>query len=696
MLALNWACVVRQNWEVVLSLHNHEVNLREIDAIRMDLENSDELPRQLRDLSPDMIVHTAGWTDVDGCENNPEKAMRVNSDLASNVAMAAANLGIPLIHISTDHLFGGDRSFYEEHDSPSPVNVYGRSKFQAEQRVLESHPDALVIRTNFFGWGHAHRHSISDRVIQGLRQGQVLNMFEDVFFTPILADSLAQLAHELAASGIRGVVNVAGREKVSKYDFACRLARIFSLPEHYVHRGSIKDNPSVAKRPHDMSLSSEKIKSLACGEPGELDSQIQLLREQEAQGRHAELLGAVHGMNEARPSAEPQRYISYGQHNLDQADINAVTGVLQSDIITQGEKVAEFGQRLADYTGARFGWPVSSGTAALHLSVAALGLGPGDEVITTPMTFCATSNAVLYQGATVRFVDIDELTLNINPELIEAAITPKTKAIIPVDFRGHPAALPQIKELADHHGLKVIEDGAHSIGSSYEHDGSTFNCGDGVHADLCTFSFHPVKHITTGEGGAVMTNDPELHRRVFQQCKHGIDRREDMFSEADRRGSWVYEMDSLGFNYRMTDFQAALGSSQLIKLDAFKRRRREIVDYYNLELSKYEELILPFEESKVDSNFHLYVLRVAEHSRLDRYDLFIGLQRLKYRPMVHYIPVHLLGYYQRRFGYKRGDFPVAERCYDQAISIPLYSSLSDSQVEQCVEDIGRLIKFSEN
>jgi UDP-4-amino-4,6-dideoxy-N-acetyl-beta-L-altrosamine transaminase len=483
---------------------------------------------------------------------------------------------------------------------------------------------------------------------------------------------------------------------VSKYDFACRLARIFSLPEHYVHRGSIKDNPSVTKRPHDMSLSSDNMKSLACEEPGELNWQIQLLREQEAQGRHAELLGAVHGMNEARPSVEPPRYISYGQHNLDQADIKAVTGVLQSDVITQGEKVAEFGQRLADYTGARFGWPVSSGTAALHLSVAALGLGPGDEVITTPMTFCATSNAVLYQGATVRFVDIDENTLNINPELIEAAITPKTKAIIPVDFRGHPAALPQIKEIADHHGLKIIEDGAHSIGSSYEHDGSTFNCGDGVHADLCTFSFHPVKHITTGEGGAVMTNDPELHRRIFQLCKHGIDRREDMFSEADRRGSWVYEMDSLGFNYRMTDFQAALGSSQLTKLDAFKRRRREIVDYYNRELSRYEELILPFEESKVDSNFHLYVLRAADRSRLDRYDLFTGLQRLKYRPMVHYIPVHLLGYYQKRFGYKRGDYPVAERCYDQAISIPLHSSLSDSQVEKCVEDIGRLIKFSEN
>jgi perosamine synthetase len=384
--------------------------------------------------------------------------------------------------------------------------------------------------------------------------------------------------------------------------------------------------------------------------------------------------------------------IPYGKHNLDFDDFKVVIDVLKNYPITQGQHVEDFGQALADYAGADYGVAVSSGTAALHISVAALDIGPGDEVITTPMTFCATSNAVLYQGAEVKFVDINENTLNIDTSLIEENITEKTKAIIPVDFRGHPANLPEIRIIADKYNLRIIEDGSHSIGSTYIHGEKEHFCGDGTHADICTYSFHPVKHITTGEGGAILTNDPELYRKANLLRKHGIDRCEEMFSETERIGSWVYDMESLGFNYRITDFQAALGLSQLKKIDVLKARRREIVNYYNEHFSGIEELIPPYEDVNVESNFHIYTLQVRDNPKFDRYDLFSHLKSLNYSPMVHYIPVHLLSYYRKSFGYKRGDFPVAEKIYERIVSIPLYPSLTDEEVEKVVEVITNFVK----
>ncbi len=384
--------------------------------------------------------------------------------------------------------------------------------------------------------------------------------------------------------------------------------------------------------------------------------------------------------------------IPYGLHDITEEDIQAVVDVLRRGPITQGDTVEKFGAAIAAYTGAAYGLAVSNGTSALHLAMAAIGIGPGDEVITTPITFCATANSVLYQGGTVRFVDIDDKTLNLDPELVEAAITPKTKAIAPVDFRGHPAALGEFRKIADRHGLRIIEDGAHSIGSGYSFEGKKHKCGDGIHADICTFSFHPVKHITTGEGGAILTNAPELQKSVFLLRKHGIDRRKDMFDESKRVGEWYYEMEELGFNYRLTDFQAALGLNQLKRIETVKARRREIVSYYNDRLCGIDELILPYESKEVESNFHLYVLQIKENKRFDRYDFFYALRGMNYLPMVHYIPVHLLSYYREHFGYKRGDFPKAERYYDRALSIPLYPTLTDVQVERVVEDVKKIVQ----
>jgi len=386
-----------------------------------------------------------------------------------------------------------------------------------------------------------------------------------------------------------------------------------------------------------------------------------------------------------------QTPIPYGRHQLDEEDIEAVVDVLRRGPLTQGNLVDEFGFQVAQAVGAKYGIAVSSGTAALHLAAAGLEIGRGDEVITTPLTFCATANAFAYQGAKIKLVDIDRNTLNIDPSKIEAAISRRTKAIVPVDFRGHPANLEEISEIAKAYDLSVIEDGSHSLGSTY--GGEKFRCGDCSHVDACTFSFHPVKHITTGEGGVLVTNNLDIIRRAELLRKHGIDRRDDMFSESKRIGPWVYDMEDLGFNYRITDFQSALGISQLKRLPAMVKRRREIVDYYNEHLASIPGISLPFESSEVNSNFHLYVIQVDDSSSIDRYDLFERMEKMNYRPMVHYIPLHFLSYYRDRLGYRCGDFPNAENYYQRCISIPLYPSMTDAQVENVVEDLKTCFSF---
>lgn len=373
--------------------------------------------------------------------------------------------------------------------------------------------------------------------------------------------------------------------------------------------------------------------------------------------------------------------ISYAKHYLTQNDIDAVIDVLNSVSITQGEMTKTFGRALAEYTGAKYGLVVNNGTTALQLGLTALGIGYGDEVITTPMTFCATANAILHLGGIVKFVDINEKTINIDPELIEGQITEKTKAILPVDFRGHPAELSQIREIADQHNLKVLEDGAHSLGSTYSVYGKDFKCGDGVHANATTFSFHPAKHITTGEGGAVMTNDKYLFESMVAFSQHGLTRRGEMIDSSDRKIPWAYDMDLLGFNCRMTDFQAALGLSQLARIKENKLKRRAIVEYYNERFGVFDELILPYEQVNVDSNFHLYILQISDSARFDRFELFSYLKSKGYLLQVHYFPIHLLSYYRRNFQYKSGDYPISERYYNRAITLPLYPTLSDLEVE---------------
>ena len=293
LLALNWACAMRDRWDVVLGMHRHRVTLRGATALPLDLGAPDRLARQLGELSPDLVVHAAGLTSVHQCAADPALARHVNAELARNVAEAAAGRNIRLVHISTDHLFAGTRSGYREDDAPEPLNEYARSKLLAEEWVSRAAPRALILRTNFFGWGHARRQSFSDWILQALREGKPVTMFDDVYFTPILADALAEAAHRLVELSASGIYHLAGEERVSKYEFALRLARTFALPTETIRPSRLHDAGLAAKRPADMSLDSARARAMLGDGPGRLDDFFHALRRQETEGRREALLHAV-------------------------------------------------------------------------------------------------------------------------------------------------------------------------------------------------------------------------------------------------------------------------------------------------------------------------------------------------------------------------------------------------------------------
>jgi perosamine synthetase len=372
-------------------------------------------------------------------------------------------------------------------------------------------------------------------------------------------------------------------------------------------------------------------------------------------------------------------FLSYGRQWITDEDIEAVVAVLKSPFLTQGPKIQEFERKVADHVGAKYAVAFSNGTAALHGACFAAGIGEGDEVITTPITFAATSNAVLYCGGKPVFADIDDRTYNIDPKEIRKHITPNTKAIIPVDFTGQPADMDAIMEIANEHGLVVIEDGAHSLGAEYK------GRKVGMLAHMTMFSFHPVKPVTTAEGGVIVTDSEEYYEKLKRFRSHGIIKHNLSRDE----GPWYYEMVDLGYNYRMTDLQAALGISQMDKLDRFIERRREIASMYNEAFKTMDSVILPMQLEGTQSGWHLYVLQLKlDKLKRNRREIFESLRAENIGVHVHYIPVYWHPYYQK-LGYRKGICPKAEQWYEQALTLPIFPKMTDEDVNDVIEAVKR-------
>jgi len=378
-------------------------------------------------------------------------------------------------------------------------------------------------------------------------------------------------------------------------------------------------------------------------------------------------------------------YIPYGTQWIDDEDIKSVVSVLKSDWLTTGPKVAEFEKKFARYVNAKYAVAVSSGTAALHTASFAAGISKDDEAITTPMTFAASSNCVLYQNGIPVFADIDKKTYNIDPKEIEKKITNKTKVIIPVDYTGQPCDIDVINEIAEKNNLIVLEDASHSIGSKYK--GKKI----GGLSDLSIFSFHPVKHITTGEGGMITTNSKDMYGKLLLFRNHGIYKNSENLISSDE-GDWFYEQQVLGYNYRLTDIQCVLGLSQLKKVDSFIKRRNEIVKKYNNAFEKVDEIITPSQLDYVESSWHLYVIQLdLDELKVNRKIIFDEFRKNNLGVQVHYIPVYFHPYY-KQIGYKRGLCPNAEWLYKRIISLPLYPKMTDEDAEYVIDTVKKVIK----
>lgn len=370
--------------------------------------------------------------------------------------------------------------------------------------------------------------------------------------------------------------------------------------------------------------------------------------------------------------------IPYGKQTIDQDDIQAVVDVLKSDFLTTGPKIAEFEQTVADYVGAKYAVAISNGTSALHAACFAAGIGPGDEVITTPLTFAASANCVLYCGGTPVFADVDPKTYNIDPEDIRRKITDRTKAIIAVHLAGQPCDMDAIHSIAHEYGLIVIEDGAHALGSVYKGKKA------GSLSDMTTFSFHPVKPITTGEGGMIVTDNEEFYKKMALFRSHGITRDDSMMTRND--GPWFYQQFDLGYNYRITDIQCALGCSQMKKLDRFLARRKEIVARYNEAFADCDNIITPYQLSDTESGWHLYIVQVKN---CDRRQVFEAMREKGIGVNVHYIPVYMHPYYQEH-GYENVHCANAEEIYSHIISLPLYPGLTSEQQDYVIDTLKSL------
>lgn len=390
-------------------------------------------------------------------------------------------------------------------------------------------------------------------------------------------------------------------------------------------------------------------------------------------------------INGGKPVRENKIY--YGHQWVDEDDIKAVSEVLRSDYLTCGPQVTKMEEALKKFTGAKYAVAVSNGTAALHCACIAAGVGEGDEVITTPITFAASANCALYCGARPVFADINPETYNIDPESIRAHITKKTKAIVAVDFTGQAVQHKEIRRICDEFGLVFIEDAAHSIATKY--DGKQV----GSLADITTFSFHPVKTITGGEGGAVLTNNEDYYKKIVLAHAHGITHDESLMEEASHEGPWYYEEISLGYNYRITDFQAALITSQMNKLDMFVERRKEIVKKYNEAFYKLPGIIIQKEIPESDTCRHLYIIRLdLDKLTCTRREFFDAMSAENVQCQIHYVPVYWFPYYQH-LGYTKGLCPNAEEVYKGIMSIPLYPKMTDQDVRDVIHAVKKVVDY---
>ncbi|MEN6465441.1 MAG: UDP-4-amino-4,6-dideoxy-N-acetyl-beta-L-altrosamine transaminase [Syntrophaceae bacterium] len=695
LLGNNLGLYFQNKFDVLGLYHSNRIELENIRTSHADISSPNGgLSGAVEQFRPDVVIHCASLTNIDFCESNRDLTSRINIEGTKCVVESLKDMDCKLVYISTDTVYDGIKGNFLESDKVNPPNFYGVSKYEGELETLKKE-NALVIRTNIFGWNVVNKYSIAEWIIAELMSGREIKGFRDVIFSSIYNFDLAKVLELAIQKDISGVYNLGSSTSISKFDFALELAGRFGLDRNLVKPVSVDDFPFTARRAKNLSLNIEKISAALGCRPPTIHESIDDFYNDHVAG----LPQKLKRRRSSYPVSADLPLLTYGRQVLDDDDINAVTAVLKSINLTQGPHIAEFERDICDYVSAGHGIACNSGTSALHLACIAAGVGPGDEVITSPNTFVASANCALYCGARPVFADIDPRTYNISPAEIEAKITRHTRAVIPVHFAGQSCDMEAIrnivarKERDSGKKIFIIEDACHALGSLYK----SRKVGSCEFSDMAVMSFHPVKHITTGEGGMVLTNDGSLAKKLRKLRSHGITSDPEEFIGTDMAwqdpertlpNPWYYEQILLGYNYRITDIQCALGRSQLKKIKTFSKRRRQIVDSYNEAFRDRKNIQVPFEDGNCESNFHLYVLLMDfEKIGLSRAELMIDLKNKGIQTQVHYIPVYLQPYYREHLGTGRGDCPQAEAYYKKCLSIPLHPAMTDQDVNRVIYEL---------
>ena len=670
-LAHCWSEHIAHECDVFMGIHNKLPESENYTNIKFPFDSETETREKLSLLDLDLIINCIGYTNVENCEINYKQALKTNSQYASLISKISRKIDVKFVHISTDHLFDGKTINNDENTKATPLNNYAKTKLEGEKQVLKFNKEALIVRTNFFGWGPAHKKSFSDFIISSLENNLSISLFSDVNYNPILVSELADAVNNLVEKNSKGIFNVVSKEAISKLNFGYMLAKEFNLDEKLIHDSKLTKRKELVRRPLNMTLSTQK-----------LNDQGIFVR-----SLHQQIIELKNQRSKQSQNFQNQKIIPYGRQNVSENDIEAVIKVLKSDYLTQGPVTIKFEKAIASYTKSNYGVSVSSATAALHISCLALGLKKDDIVWTSPITFVASANCAVYCGAKVDFIDIDPKTYNISLEaLTEKLKIAKSqnklpKIIIPVHLSGQSCDMREIHRLSKKYDFKIIEDASHGIGGKYR-DKPIGNCR---YSDITVFSFHPVKIITTGEGGMCTTNDPKIANQLCLFRSHGITRHEnEMTKESD--GPWYYQQIELGYNYRMTDISASLGLSQLDNLDEFIIKRHAIARKYDLAF-RDKPIIAPFQHKENYSSYHLYIVRVKNTSEsLNKLNLFKSLREAGIMVNLHYIPVYHQPFYEN-FGYDNGDYPESEKYYEEALSLPIHTLLKEEEQDFIIEKI---------
>lgn len=688
MLGNNLALALRRDFAVAGLYHRHPAAVPGTESLGGDLLDYQSLRRLMLERRPDIVVHCASLTNVDAQEKDPEAAWRANVQATRNLLDACRDLSVKFVYISTDSIYGNGPGPHAEDFPASPVNVYGSTKLEAE-RLATARAGSLVLRTNIYGWNIQPKQGLGEWMLSRLQSAEAIPGFQDVLFSGIYTLLFAEVLRKCLDTGLSGVFNCACHDGWDKHRFAATMAAALGCSPALVEPSTLDRAGLYAPRGKDLRLDVSRLERALGHTLPTMQESLEAFLADAADGLpqriKADNCGTICGFY-------PQRtMITYGGQCIDAVDIEAVSDVLKGSNLAQGPAIDAFEAAIARRVDAPHAVAVSSGTGALHIACLAAGVGPGDEVVTTPNTFVASANCAAYCGARPIFADIDPRTYNMSPESLHAAITKATRAVIPVHFAGQSCDMQAIcdvvREREREYGTRItiIEDACHALGSMYRR----MPVGCCRYSDMTVFSFHPVKHITTAEGGLVATRDPELARVLTMLRSHGIER--DATRIVENPGPWYYEQVMLGFHYRITDPQCALGLSQLDKLPWFMARRRAIVNRYNEAFSNLPFLTTPWEAPDNDSNFHLYVACFDfEAIKSTRKDMMLHLKEQRIQTQVHYIPVHLHPYYRNTYGYAVGDLPEAEGYYARCLSLPLHPGMSDSDVEHVITEISSL------